>query len=108
MSSRYTHRSWKSFDVGEWLDGVWHEPPRRVETKKGRGHYYLGVVRQLDGSLVGITLPSKLERLLLDLAVGSGVRITYLGEIDIGFPYPVMNFDVITWPPVERQKEQSA
>jgi hypothetical protein len=98
--SRYTHRRWRDFEVGEWVDGVWHEAPRRVNTPNGRGHYYLGVIRQLDGSLTGITLPMKLERTLLDLPVGSGVRITYLGERDIGFPHPVMDFDVLTWPPV--------
>jgi hypothetical protein len=105
--SRYVHRRWRDFRVGEFVNGTWHEAPRRVKTTNGRGHYYLGVVRHIDGSLTGITLPMKLERILLDLPIGSAVKITYLGERDIGFPHPVMDFDVKTLPPPPDEEEDS-
>jgi hypothetical protein len=102
MSRRYTHRPWSTFEPGDWITGTWHEAPRVCANKGGGGGwYYIGVVRQIDDSLVGITIPTQLKQHLLELPVGSGVRIKYLGSVPTrkGTMY---TFDVDTWPVAEQ------
>ena len=86
--------------MGECVWGIWHEPPRHVPGKVGKSGYYLGAIRDPHtGYITGITLPQMLERQLLDLPVGSGVRITFLGSVETSMGYQMYKFDVQTWPP---------
>ena len=90
---RYTHRPWSTFSKGDWIVGTWHEAPRRVATENGG--YWLGAIRDLDGSLT---------EELLDLPVGSTVWIVFRGSMEMRSTHRMWQFSVTTWPPTPAER----